>query len=92
MKFTSTEGKISISTGIEEGYAIIKIIDNGVGISDEDLKNVTEKFFKGSSSKSGTGIGLALCKEIMELHKGEFFIDSTLGFGTEVILKFPMGL
>ncbi|MCM1991563.1 HAMP domain-containing sensor histidine kinase [Oceanirhabdus seepicola] len=92
MKFTSPEGKISVSTGVEEGYAIIKITDNGVGISEEDLKKVTEKFFKGSSSKSGTGIGLALCKEIMELHKGEFLIDSTLGIGTEVMLKFPIGL
>ncbi len=88
MKFTPTKGKISVSTAVEDEYAIIKITDTGVGISEEDLKKVTEKFFKGSSSKSGTGIGLALCKEIIELHKGEFLIDSKLGFGTEVILKF----
>ncbi|WBW96988.1 HAMP domain-containing sensor histidine kinase [Oceanirhabdus sp. W0125-5] len=89
MKFTPSEGKISVSSVVEEEYAIIKISDTGVGISEEDLKRVTEKFFKGSSSKSGTGIGLALCKEIMELHKGEFLIDSKLGVGTEVVLKFP---
>lgn len=89
IKFTE-EGK-NIYTSlkiIENSKALISIKDEGIGISEKDLPKVTEKFYKGNSKYSGSGIGLAICKEILTLHNAELHIESEEHIGTTIILAF----
>ena len=66
--------------------AAIKVIDNGPGIDDEVLDKIFIPFF--STKKSGSGIGLSLCKQIMMLHKGNIQVQSIKDEGTAFILQF----
>lgn len=71
---------------------VIKIIvtDSGCGISAEDLPKVKDKFFKANQTVGGSGIGLAVADEIMNLHHGSLDIESGVGIGTTVTLTFPV--
>ena len=70
----------------ENGRVAIKIVDNGSGIEDEVLDKIFIPFF--STKKSGSGIGLSLCKQIMMLHKGNIHVQSVMNEGTAFILQF----
>lgn len=89
IKFSNPKTTIHIVAKYENNFVLISIIDEGIGIPKQDLPKVTDKFFKGSLNQSGSGIGLAVCKEIMNLHKGELIIDSVENIGTNVCLKLP---
>jgi signal transduction histidine kinase len=65
---------------------VIKVADNGNGIPDEVLEKIFIPFF--STKKSGSGIGLSLCKQIMMLHKGNVQVQSREGEGTAFLLQF----
>ena len=71
---------------------IIRIVvtDSGCGIAAEDLPHVKEKFYKANQKVGGSGIGLAVADEIMNLHKGSLNIESGVGVGTTVTLTFPV--
>ena len=71
---------------------VIKIVvtDSGCGIPAEDLPRVKEKFYKANQSVGGSGIGLAVADEIMNLHNGKLDIESGEGVGTTVTLTFPV--
>lgn len=89
IKFSNENAVISIKTMSIDKFIVIDIQDNGTGISKEDLDKVTDKFYKGNSKQAGSGIGLAICKEIVNMHKGEFNIKSIEGEGTKVSIKIP---
>lgn len=80
-------------TGTDNGYEV-KIIDNGRGIPEEEISRITEAFYMVDKSRSrkegGAGIGMALCKRIIELHKGTFMISSKPGMGTVIHILFPL--
>jgi signal transduction histidine kinase len=65
------------------------IEDNGVGIAKENIHKVFEMFYRGISSVSGTGLGLYICKEIMDKFKGKILLESEPEKGTTVKLIFP---
>lgn len=88
-KFTQPEGKVSLSAFKENDSLVFKVEDTGCGISDEELPMVKEKFFKGKSSKSQTGLGLTICDEIIKMHDGSLNIKSELNKGTVVEVRFP---
>lgn len=71
------------------GYYSFKIEDNGQGIPREKIGRVFEMFFRAGNGVKGTGLGLYICKEIMDKLKGKISINSDLGKGTVVILQFP---
>lgn len=87
MKFSPKDSNILINVSTLENELIIEIIDNGYGIAKEDLPKIKDKFFKGNSKKSGSGIGLAVCDKIIKLHGGSLEIKSELNKGTNVIIK-----
>lgn len=89
-KFTDSGGIVSLNAYKDEDTIIMEIIDNGPGISEEDLPKVKEKFYKGTNSKSHSGIGLSICDEIVKLHGGRMKIVSQLDKGTTVIVKLPL--
>jgi len=81
---------IDISLRKQDGMCIARFKDYGQGIPAEELPFVKEKFFKGSARGRGTGIGLAVCTEIVTLHGGSLDVESVYGEGTEVIITLPL--
>ena len=79
---------IKIETKIIKDYFEIIITDNGIGMDDETLNNITNLFF--TTKRNGTGLGTSLSKEILELHGGKLKYESTLGVGTKVRLLLPL--
>ncbi|MCC0640029.1 MULTISPECIES: sensor histidine kinase [unclassified Clostridioides] len=68
----------------------IIIKDSGVGISKNDLKHIFEKYYRGTNTgelHKGSGLGMAISKEIIEIHKGSIYVNSEIGIGTEVVIK-----
>lgn len=74
----------------EDGTYIITIRDFGPGIPEAELPYVKQKFYKGSSRARGSGIGLAVCDEIVNLHGGQFDIGNAAGGGTVVTIRLPL--
>ena len=74
-----------------ENMIVITVRDYGPGIPEEELPFVKQKFYKGSSKARGSGIGLAVCDEIIHLHNGTFEIANAPGGGTIVTIALPMG-
>lgn len=91
IKYSNPEGG-TVEINLFENKNKINVVftDSGVGISPEDLPRVKQKFYKGNSARPGNGIGLAIVNEIMNLHGGEFEIDSVLDKGTTVLISFPI--
>ncbi len=93
IKFT-TEGRVKVSIREVEGFVECKVADTGRGISGEDLPRVFEKFRQfqrvAGPGIKGTGLGLPICKKLVELHHGSITIDSYPLQGTTVTLLFPM--
>ena len=73
--------------------AYIKVIDNGIGIPEEDLERIFERFYRVDKARTrelgGTGLGLAIAKEILDQNNGSINIKSKLGEGTEVVIRIP---
>jgi len=83
------KGKIDIEVyGKSNGFVIIKVIDNGIGIDIEDINLLFNEDY--STKKTGTGIGLFVAKRIVDLHKGKIDIKSIKGKGTKVIISLPI--
>ncbi|CAK7008902.1 HAMP domain-containing sensor histidine kinase [Tissierella sp.] len=89
-KFTSEDGKVILNAYKENDILVLEVKDNRVGISEEDLPKVKEKFYKGKNSKSHSGIGLSICDEIVKLHNGTMEILSNINEGTRVIVRLPL--
>ena len=90
IKYSAPGGRITVKIWQGEYKAFIEIIDQGRGIPPEDLENVKTKFYKGSNSVRGSGIGLALVDSIMTALDGTLDLKSTLGRGTVVTLGLPV--
>ena len=86
------EGKrIDASIAHEGSYVVIRIRDYGPGIPEEELPHVKLKFYKGSSKARGSGIGLAVCEEIVSMHSGTLTLENAEGGGTLVTISIPTG-
>ena len=84
------EGKrIDASMHYENEAVVVRIRDYGPGIPEDELPLVKKKFYKGSSKARGTGIGLAVCDEIVEMHGGTLTLENAEGGGTLVTVRLP---
>ena len=94
IKYTPENGNINVYVGCVHDDAYIKVRDDGIGIPEEDLPRVFERFYRVDKARSremgGTGLGLAIAKEIIEANGGSIDIKSEVGKGTEVIIKVPV--
>lgn len=89
IKFSKENAEIRISLTGYENKVLFVIEDNGIGIAEENLARVKEKFFKENINSSGSGIGLALVDEIVKLHNGVMNIESKQGEWTKISIEFP---
>ena len=94
IKFTEPGGVISMSAHQKETYMECSISDNGVGIADEDVKNIFKIDNKvrsqGTQNEEGTGLGLLLCKEFVEKHGGEIWVESKKDQGSTFYFTLPL--
>lgn len=88
-KAVGRNGNISIETSTDESVLVIKVTDDGIGIMEDDLKNVFEPFYTKNSS-GGTGLGMLIVKNIVEAHEGYVTIESEVNKGTEVVVTLPL--
>lgn len=90
VKHTPAGGNITVSFLKQSDCYSVIIKDTGAGISEKDLPMVKERFYKGASTKPGSGLGLSICNEIVTLHGGELNIFSKEGEGTKVVITLPI--
>ena len=81
--------RIDTEMHYEDDSVVVRIRDYGPGIPEDELPLVKKKFYKGSSSVRGTGIGLAVCDEIVEMHGGTLTLENAEGGGTLVTVRLP---
>jgi two-component system phosphate regulon sensor histidine kinase PhoR len=79
------EGQIKVSTQpVKQGGIQVSVADSGVGIAEEDLENIFDKYQRGSNSSGrvGTGLGLSIVKHIIDAHGGTLWVKSEQGIGS----------
>lgn len=95
IKYTPEGGEVRLRSRMEDGRALIEVRDTGLGIPEEALPHIFDRFYRvpeNNGAAAGTGLGLALVKYIVtELHNGEVRVDSTVDVGTCFTLVLPMG-
>src|SRR5262249_30686756 len=91
--YNRQNGTIRITTHGEGGVATIAVTDTGIGIPAEDLPRVFERFYRADKSRTHaggrSGLGLAICKAIVDLHGGTIDVSSQPGTGTSVTVRLP---
>ena len=90
IKYSNDGGSVLIDCHEEEQCIHIRVSDTGVGIPEQDIDRVKEKFFKSNTTVRGSGIGLAVADEIIKQHNGLLFIESKEGVGTTVTIVLPI--
>lgn len=94
LKFTRQGGKVEISAQEYEHEARVTVTDNGIGISNEDVKKLfsaaTNFSIHGTDNETGTGLGLVLCRDFIEKHGGRIWVGSEVDKGSEFIFSIPL--
>ena len=94
IKYNSPNGTLTISVNVQDDSAVIKVIDTGVGIPEDSLKHIFERFYRVDKARSrstgGSGLGLSIVRNIVKRNNGEIYVDSTIGVGTIVTVSFPI--
>jgi signal transduction histidine kinase len=93
-RHTDPGGTINLEIGSSQGEGFVAVADNGEGIAREHLGRIFDRFYRVSSSRTagdgGAGLGLAICKSIIEAHGGTIEIQSALGKGTKAVVRIPL--
>lgn len=94
LKFTQKGGSVNVHLHQDAGFLIWKVNDNGIGIAENDVHKIFDRFYQSSNNPSdvpkGSGIGLALVKELVSLIDGSINVISKLGVGSEFVVKIPI--
>jgi two-component system sensor histidine kinase VicK len=95
IRYTPEKGAVDIEADSDENSVFITVRDNGIGIPEEDIPFLFDRFYRvdkaRSRAKGGTGLGLAIAKEIMDSHGGDITVSSAEGQGTVVTVTLPRG-
>ncbi|WP_172193842.1 sensor histidine kinase [Saccharibacillus qingshengii] len=90
VKFSHESSVIVLHLSREDGWVRAAVQDSGIGIDEENLKRVKDRFFQVNTQGGGTGLGLAITQQLVELHEGQLEMTSELGVGTTVSVKLPL--
>ena len=88
IKFTDA-GVVEVSLDQNESEVIVQVKDSGIGISDEEQKAIFQRYHQGNHRRAGKGLGLYLCQQIINAHRGEIVVRSQLGQGTTFTVSIP---
>ncbi len=91
IKYTLANGKIEVSAKKTEDYIYIAVKDNGIGIEKKHLKKIFQKFVQLGNEKNSNGLGLTITKELVKLHKGRIFAESTPSKGSTFTIQLNLG-
>lgn len=89
IKYSDPKGCVTVEAGIRNGKIEVVVNDMGCGVSEEDLPKIKTKFYRANLTRRGSGIGLAVANEIVEMHNGTLNITSKEGVGTTVVIAIP---
>jgi len=93
VKYTPENGRIKITLQDLDDYAYLTVQDNGIGIPETDLPWIFDRFYRvdkaRSRSEGGSGLGLSICKHIVDMHNGEIEVESEVGKGTRFKVRLP---
>jgi signal transduction histidine kinase len=94
IKFTPEGGTLAIGLATDGNRATATFADSGIGIADDDLPHLFERFFKADKARNrslgGSGLGLSIVKKIVDLHGGEIEVESRPGEGTTFTVRLPL--
>lgn len=93
IKYNKENGSVKVWLEYDRQYARIFVADSGLGIADKDLPYIFERFYRSDNARSkseGSGLGLSICKSIVEAHKGIIEVESKLGEGSVFIIHLPI--
>ena len=94
MRYTPEKGQINVRTYQQGPNTVILISDTGIGINEEDLPHIFDRFFRAdrarSSDKGGTGLGLSIAKQVVDLHHGQITVESNPGVGSTFTVRLPL--
>jgi len=95
INYTPEGGTVTIRVSSPcDGYLTLQVVDTGIGISDEDLPHIFERFYRADKARStqtgGTGLGLSIVKQIVERHQGSISLDTKLGSGSTFCVLLPL--
>jgi signal transduction histidine kinase len=92
LKYTPEGGAVRLTCGIEDGRAVVRISDTGIGISESEQPRIWARLYRGDRSRSqrGLGLGLSLVKAIVEAHQGEVSVRSEPGHGSAFTVTLPV--
>ncbi|WP_411031838.1 tetratricopeptide repeat protein [Spongiimicrobium sp. 3-5] len=95
LKYTPSGGRVTLDVDQSKNHLCVTVSDTGNGIPKEELSYIFNRFYQASNANTenqiGTGIGLALVKELVELHKGTITVDSEVGKGSSFKVNLPLG-
>jgi PAS domain S-box-containing protein len=95
IKFSRKGGKVDVTARHVDNLALLRVSDDGIGMTEQDMQHLFEKFHRGSTAKTagirGTGLGLVLAKQAAEAHGGTISVESQLGIGTCFTVSLPLG-
>ena len=93
LKYTPQGGRIQIGVNSEDENVLISLKDNGIGVAQEDLPYIFERFYRADESRNkhtgGLGLGLTIAKAIVDAHKGKITVKSQFNVGTEFVVSLP---
>ena len=93
LRYTEPGGEVTLSVAQADGEAVLDVVDTGIGIAADDLRHIFTRFWRGDRSRSratgGTGIGLAIVRELIRAHDGRIEVDSTPGRGSRFHITVP---
>lgn len=94
IKYNKVDGNVYVSLYKNDNKVYIRVKDTGIGIKDEDIQYIFERFYRGDKSRSksneGLGVGLTISKMIIKEHGGEILVNTSLGEGSEFIIILPL--
>ena len=94
LKYSGDGGAIEVKVWKDQKYGYVSVRDHGVGIAEEDLPKIFDRFYRVDKSRnkeiSGTGLGLAIARWIVDCHEGDILVESKVGEGTVFTDKFPV--
>ncbi len=94
IKYTPAGGKVEVRLFSKSGHAVLEVADNGIGIPEESLPHVFDRFYRVDKARSratgGTGLGLSIVQSVVHLHGGDIEVESKEGEGTTFRVVLPL--